>query len=40
VGACIAHLAANPPGDKIKVMSNSEIIEAAQKWREANGVEK
>jgi hypothetical protein len=40
VGACIAHLAANPPGDKVKVMSNSEIIAAAQQWREANAAAK
>lgn len=36
VGECIAQLAANPPEGAVTVVSNSQIIDWAKKWREAN----
>jgi hypothetical protein len=36
VGECIAQLATNPPEGPVTVVSNSQIIDLAKKWREAN----
>ncbi|GFZ50194.1 hypothetical protein JCM24511_07949 [Saitozyma sp. JCM 24511] len=33
VGECIAQLAANPPEGAVTVVSNSQIIDLAKKWR-------
>ncbi|OCF31241.1 endoplasmic reticulum protein [Kwoniella heveanensis BCC8398] len=36
VGACIAHLAAHPPADKVVTLWDDEIIAFARKYREEN----